>query len=177
LLVFSLNFAALSILFSLENQFEVITNVPVYDTQNDLTSDRLLAQLPLYTGDARNAYLRFSAFDFVFPLVADIFLAVVWALLLRLNTWTIAQKLLVQNLPLFPLSVTLWDCLENLSLLAVLNAGTPPNQMWINAALFFKWLKLTWLTVNGAVTAVLLLMLVLNLIYRLLKQRQRSLLG
>lgn len=169
LLVFILNAAAFGILFSLEDQFEAITGIPVYDTQNDLTPDRLLQQLPLYTGEARSAYLRFAAFDFIFPLVAAVFIAVLWALLLRLNRWRITQQLLLWNLPLVALLVTLWDWLENVSLLMILNTGTTSGQTLVDAALLFKRLKLLFLMLNGTLTGVLVVLLVLQVTYRIVR--------
>lgn len=166
LLVIVCNFASFGILFGLEDQFEAITGVPVYDTQNELTAELLREQLPLYTGAARDAYLRFAAFDFVFPLVAGIFVAVVWTLLLRFNRWRFAQRLLLWNLPLFPLLGTGWDWLENVSLLTILNAGSAPSQSLIDTALLFKRLKLLWLSLDGAGVGVLGMLLVLNMIYR-----------
>ncbi|MBC8099534.1 MAG: hypothetical protein H7Y11_08825 [Armatimonadetes bacterium] len=166
-LVVVLNFSAFVILFGLEDQFEALTAFPVYDTQNDLTAEALLTQLPLYQGEARSAYLRFAAFDFVFPLVAGLFVAVLWALFLRLNTWRIPQRLLALGLPLFPLIVTVWDWLENVSLLVVLSAGASPDPAFINAVLLFKRLKLAGLALSGAGTSLLLLLLLLNVLYRL----------
>jgi len=174
LLVFILNMTAFTVLFSLEDQFETISNVPVFDTQNELTANILIQQLPLYRGDARSAYLRFAAFDFVFPLVAGLFLSVLWALLLRLNTWQGLQRFLLWNLPLFPLVGTAWDWLENVSLLILLNTSPDSNQVWIESALFFKRLKLIWLTIDGAITGLLLTLLLLNGIYRLLQRHTNS---
>lgn len=171
LLVFSLNFASFGILFSLEDQFEAITHVPVYDTQNNLTSELVLEQLPLYTGEARDAYLRFAAFDFVFPLVAGVFVTLMWILLLRLNTWQLPQKLLLWNVPLLALLGTLWDWLENVSLLMILSADSIPSPALIDAALLFKRLKLTWLSLSGTVIGVLIILLALNVIYRMIRHQ------
>lgn len=163
-LVFALNFAAFSILFALEDQFEALSGVPTFDTQNDLTATLIREQLPLYVGEARAAYERFAAFDFVFPLVAGIFIAVIWALLLRINRLPLAARLLAWNLPLFPLIGTLWDYLENLSLLTILNAGATLSPTMIDAALLFKRLKLTWLFATGPITILLLVLLIIGVV-------------
>jgi hypothetical protein len=169
-LVFVLNFAAFTVLFALEDQFEALAGVPTFDTQNDLTAARLIEQLPLYQGEARAAYMRFIAFDFVFPFVAALFIAVLWTLFLRLNTWKIAVRLLAVGTPLFAFIGTLWDYLENVSLLTILNTGA--SQTWIDLALMFKGLKLTWLFLNAPITAVILGLLIANVIYRVLRARQ-----
>jgi hypothetical protein len=166
LVVFVLNLVSFGVLFSLEDQFEALSGLPTFDTQNDLTQSMLVQQLPAYTGEARSAYLRFAAFDFVFPLVAGIFLSVLWALLLRLNRWPLFQRLLHWKLALFPLLGTLWDYLENMSLLTILNTGLDVSPLWLDAAILFKQLKLTWLSSNGVVTGILLVLLLLNWGYR-----------
>jgi hypothetical protein len=169
LLVIVLNFAAFGILFSLEEQFEALAGVPTFDTQNDLTAATLRAQLPLYTGDARDAYLRFIAFDFVFPLVAGLFSAVMWALLLRANNWPLAARLLRWNLPLLPLLGTLFDYAENVGLLLILNNGAADGL--VAAALTAKQLKLTMLAITGAGSGALLVFAAANWLYRLTRAR------
>ena len=57
-LIAVLNAAAFAALFALEDRFEVITGVPVFDTQNGLTPAALVKQLPLYQGEALTAYLQ-----------------------------------------------------------------------------------------------------------------------
>lgn len=164
LLAFLLNSAALLILFNLEDQFEALSGVPTFDTQNDLTQALIVEQLPRYQGDALAAYLRFAAFDFVFPLVGGIFIAVIVALLLRLNTRPYAQRLLGWGLPLLPLLTTGWDYLENVSLLAILTGGAAPTLM--SAALLFKQLKLAFLSASGPLVIVLAALLAIDLIRR-----------
>lgn len=161
LLAFVLNFAAFSVLFSLEDQFETLSGgVPTFDTQNELTQGLILEQLVLYQGETRSAYLRFALFDFVFPLVAGIFLVLICTLLLRLNSWSFAQRSLHLGLPLFPLLSTLWDYLENVSLLSILQFGASP--LLLDAAILFKRLKLLFLILNGPLVALLIVLLVAN---------------
>ena len=47
-LVAALNAGAFAVLFALEDRFEAITGLPVFDTQNYLTPAALEQQLPLY---------------------------------------------------------------------------------------------------------------------------------
>lgn len=170
LLALILNFAAFSLLFALEDQFEVFSGgVPTFDTQNDLTQTLILEQLPLYQGEARAAYLRFAAFDFVFPLVAGIFLVLIYTLLLRLNTWSFAQRLLKWRLPLLPLLGTLADYGENVSLLSILQLGASP--LLLDAAILFKRLKLTFLFISGPLAMLLTVLLIGNVIYRVFRAR------
>ena len=149
-----LNALSLAALFALEDRFEATTGLPVFDTQNSLTSVALLEQLPLYEGEARAAYLAFAAFDFVFPFVAALFLAVTWALLLRVTPWRLTQRLLACGLPLYAFLGTGFDYLENLGLLSVLVMDTP-SAFAVDAAVLFKRLKLTTLALSSALTVVL----------------------
>lgn len=171
-LVLLLNFAAFNILFALEDTFEAASGVPTFDTQNDLTPARLLEQLPLYTGEAREAYLRFSAFDFVFPLVAGTFLVVLWTLFLRANTWAFAGRMLRATLPQAAWFATIFDYMENFSLLTILNTSGTPADTLVNAAITFKQLKLAMLTASGAVSMVLLVLLVANVVTRLTQRHK-----
>jgi hypothetical protein len=174
-LAFILNFASFAILFSLEDRFEALTGVPVYDTQNDLTRETLREQLPLYVGEAREAYLYFAAFDFVFPFVAGVFVAVIWTLLLRLNTFPLAQRMLRWGVPLLALTVILFDWMENVSLLAVLQTGG--SSVSVDAALVFKQLKLAGLFITGPVSLVLTVFLMVNMISRFSRTRSTFTLG
>lgn len=169
-LTFVLNIISFQVLFALEDRFEALTGAPVLDTQNGLTIVTLLEQLPLYRGAAYGAYLRFAAFDFVFPFVSALFLAVLWALLLRWNGGRIAQRLLSWNLPLLPFLATLFDWLENVSVLLVLGTASPPGQL-LHAVIVCKRLKLTSLTVIMAIT---ILLHVLLLGYKLAELRRKA---
>jgi hypothetical protein len=154
LLVLALNMASFTILFALDDRFEALTEIPVFDVQNNLTAETLRAQLPLYVGEARDAYLAFAAFDFVFPFISALFLAVLWALLLRVNRAALSQTLLRWNFPLLIFLVTLFDYGENIALLTILFAGAPP--LAVDAALLFKALKLNGLAISGMISIALL---------------------
>jgi hypothetical protein len=166
ILIIALNFAAFGILFALEDRFEALTNQPVFDTQNDLTASRLLDQLPLYQGEARAAYLQFVAFDFLFPAIAGVFVAVLWTLMLRVNTWAFPRHLLRLGLPLFVFMGTFWDWLENITFLLILGSEGTPSVNLVEAALLFKRLKLAWLFLNGPITLLVIGLLLGNLVQR-----------
>jgi hypothetical protein len=155
LCVFTLNFINFQILFWLEAQFTAITHLPVFDTQNDLTAQRLVAELPLYQGEAQTAYLWFAAYDFVFPLVAAFALALLWAWLLRNLTWRIGALGIAWNVPLWAFFATLFDWGENIALLSVILTNGGIGDGGISAALGFKQLKLTTLTLSAVVSFLL----------------------
>ncbi|MDX2078473.1 MAG: hypothetical protein SFZ02_18725 [bacterium] len=160
------NVASFLILFSLEGRFEHITGQPVYDTQNDLTTSTLLEQLPLYEGEGRDAYNLFALYDFVFPFVAALFVAVTLTWLLSKNTFPIAQKLHQWNVPLLTFIVTIFDWLENISILTVISYGATAPQFWLDNAILFKRLKLITLNISFASMGLALGFLVVNLLYR-----------
>lgn len=159
-----LNITSFWVLFRLEDRFEALTGVPVFDTQNDLTVETLVQQLPLYTGSAYAAYLRFAAFDWLFPFVGALFLALVWTLLLRLNSGRIAQILLRWNLPLLPFLATLFDWAENITLLLVTGANTQPGPFLLSAAVVCKRLKLASLQVISALSLLLTALLIAQIV-------------
>jgi len=64
-----------------------------------------------------------------------------------------------------------WDWLENVSLLTVLSAAPTLSPAWIDAAILFKRLKLLWLSTNGAITVILVLLLAAHAFYRVIRQR------
>jgi hypothetical protein len=155
------NLVSFQVLFWLESRFTALTGKPVFDTQNDLTAAAIREQLPLYAGPARDAYLWFAAYDFVFPLLASISLVMLAAVLLRLNTFGFAQRLLALGAPLLFLFPTLFDWGENVGLLAVLGT-TAPSTAAIDTALVFKMLKLTSLSVSASVIGVLFVFALAN---------------
>jgi hypothetical protein len=173
-LILLLNYLSFRILFGLEDAFEVITGLPVFDTQNNLTAAALLQQLPLYNGAALTAYLCFAAFDWVFPFVAALFQAVLWALLLRTNRSSIAQRLLQLNLPMWAFVTTIFDYLENISLLAILAVGSTAGGWLADVAIVCKRLKLTGLGLSTAITTGLLAFSVGHWLYRIWRGRQHT---
>jgi hypothetical protein len=167
------NVISFQALLWLESRFTALTGKPVFDTQNDLTAAAIREQLPLYAGPARDAYLWFAAYDFFFPLLASISLVVLCAVLLRFNTFAPAQRLLALGLPLIFLFPTLFDWGENIGLLTVLSR-VPPSMAAINLALFFKVLKLTSLSVSGALIGILFVYAVINWGVRIVRHLRRT---
>jgi hypothetical protein len=152
----AMNLAAFQVLFALEAQFEAVSGRPTLDTQNELTAGALREQLPLYSGPAADAYMEFAAFDFVFPLVAGLTVAVLGTVLLRPNPSPRATSAIQLRLPLLLLLGTGFDYLENLAFLALL-AGDPgtPSDVLVALALTAKAAKLTMLAVSGAALVAL----------------------
>jgi hypothetical protein len=160
-----LNIGSFQLLFALEDRFEAAAGLPVFDTQNDLTPATILEQLPRYGGAARTAYAWFAAYDWVFPLLAALWLAVLWTWLLRTNSLPVARRLERWNLPVWGFAATLFDWLENIALLLIVYGGMTQVSV-LEAAIFWKRLKLAGLTASVLVTALLLILAVAGLGYQ-----------
>jgi len=153
----ALNFASLAILFQLEGRFMALTGTQVFDTQNGLTPALLLEQRALYAGEAREAYLRFAAFDFVFPFVAALALVTLWAFLLQRQPHPWLEALRQRRAYLVPFVVTLCDYGENVTLLRALEVADPARA---ELAIVFKRLKLVSLASTATVTWALVFFVV-----------------
>lgn len=154
-LMFALTGLSIVILFSIEARFEELTGSPVYDTQNDLTRDQIIAQRPLYEGEMLDVYWVFAAFDFVFPLVGGVFFTLLYAYFLRRVPWAWADGLWRGRFYLVALLVVVFDYLENVGFIATLLSGQPPSESAMQMALAFKQLKLLSLTLTSPIALAL----------------------
>ncbi len=150
LVMMLINLINFQLLFGLEDRFKALTGLPTYDTQNDLTATKLLDQLGLYQGDALAAYYRFAVYDFVFPSVAGLFVAVVVSWLLKRNPTPLAGRLLAAKVPLIVFVGTLCDFGENFGLLSILQIGAAVPDSVLQVTILFKRLKLAMLGVSAS---------------------------
>jgi hypothetical protein len=162
LTVLIVNFLSFNILFYLEDRFSKVSGIPTFDTQNSLTPELLRNQLPAYTGEAKTLYLQFSTFDFIFPFIAALFLAVLWTVLLRFRSTEFTKRLLRYNLPLLAFLGTLFDYLENIFLLLIVNGDANPANTLVSLALWSKAGKLFVLNISGIVTLLLIVLTMVN---------------
>jgi hypothetical protein len=167
-------FVSLQVIFFLDNHFRSLTGQPVFDTQNELTSATLLQQLPLYIGEAKSLYIAFTAFDYVFPFVASVFIALLWALFLRLNTSALARAMIAWHFPAIPFVVTLADYGENICLLSTVLSMPTSENFVVLGAIAFKKLKLVSLALIGMTTLILAIALAINVITRRLSHSKDS---
>ena len=123
--VFAGFFGTLQALLRIGKRFpELAAGSVPFDLQNQLTVEQIFTQLAAYTEEAFQLYYVFAAIDFFFPLFAGLFLGATVAFLLRhaLPRWyAIAEQ---KNLFVLFLLATLFDWLENITLLSVI-AGYP----------------------------------------------------
>lgn len=157
LLVILVNSGSLLVLFWLEERFMALTGQPVIDTQNGITAAGVAEQIVLYSGEARSAYFAFAAFDFVFPFVGALVLAVVMSWLLRHNSTKLAERLLAWNMPLVVFMSTLFDWLENVSIVTTIGFGETAPAGLFTAVVVFKQLKLWTLSIGGGLVGLVFL--------------------
>ncbi len=157
-LVFAGFFGTLQALLRIAEHFaELAAGAAPFDLQNQLTVEQIFAQLAAYTEEAFRLYYVFTAIDFFFPLFAGLFLAATVAFLLRhsLPRWyAIAEE---KNLFVLFLLATLFDWLENITLLSVI-AGYPNELSTIaTLAVAAKMGKLAFVFLFQGLTLLLLI--------------------
>lgn len=128
-----------------------------FDMQNELKPAQIFAQLDGYTEQAFELYAIFQAIDYVFPVVAGLFLAAVCAFALRHASPALYQTAADKNLFLLLLVPTAFDFMENFSLLRVMTAWPEPAQLAANMAVFAKFGKLNSMNIAFVLTGTLLL--------------------
>ena len=157
-MVFAGFFGTLQALLRIADRFpERAAGAVPFDLQNQLTAEQIFTQLAGYTDEAFRLYYVFTAIDYFFPLFAGLFLGATVAFLLRhsLPRWyaTAEQK----NLFLLFLLATIFDWLENITLLSVI-VGYPNKLSTIaTLAVAAKMGKLGFVFLFQALTLVLLL--------------------
>ncbi len=157
-IVFAGFFATLQALLRIGDRFpERAAGAVPFDLQNQLTAEQIFTQLTGYTDEAFRLYYVFTSIDYFFPLFAGLFLGATAAFLLRhsLPRWySIAEQ---KNLFVLFLLATLFDWLENITLLSVIVGY--PNEFSTMAvlAVFAKMGKLGFVFLFQALTLVLLL--------------------
>ena len=128
-----------------------------FDLQNWLTVEEIFAQLPNYTDQAFTLYFVFASIDFLFPLFAGLFLAVLWAWVLRHTQPRWYDRALQSNLFVLLLIPTIFDWVENVMFLSLILSW--PNELMLaaQAGVLAKKAKLvtTWMA-QGSTALILL---------------------
>jgi len=158
LLIFIGQFGTMRILTSITEEFPLVTagDVP-FDMQNTLQSGQIFSQLEGYTDRAFDLYMRFQAVDYFFPLFAGLLLATICAFSLRMASPRLYAVASQRNLFVLLLIPTVFDWLENLSLLYVVNAWPSQADLAANFAVAAKMAKLGSTGIAMLVTLALLL--------------------
>jgi len=127
----------------------------VFDLQNGLTADQVLAQLPGYTDAARALYLQFTAIDYLFPFAASLFLAATAAFCLRRTFPGAYAVALARNLLPLLMVAALFDWAENVAALTAIQSWPDTTPAMATAVVVAKRLKLAFTVAGQAVVGVL----------------------
>ena len=158
LLIFLGQTGSLQLLARITRQFPAVAaGAEPSDMQNELTDGQIFTQLEGYTAEAFDLYAQFQLIDYFFPLFAGLLLATVCAFSLRIAAPRLYATAEQNNLFLLLLVPTLFDWLENISLLRVVTAWPEQAQLAANFAVWAKMGKLSTMSVAFAVTGALLL--------------------
>lgn len=151
-------FASMRGLNAITTRFPDITagDIP-FDMQNTLTPQQVFSQLEGYTDEAFTAYYQFQAIDFVFPLLAGLFLAAVCAFGLRHAAPSWYAVAVAKNLFVLILLATLFDYLENVHLLWAVSAWPEQVQLAAQLGVWAKMAKLSCMAVGFGLTGIFLL--------------------
>ena len=121
------------VFFNIREVFEPIVGAPMFDFQNDLTVEKIFAQLPNYNESAISLYNAFVFVDFFFPFFAALVLAAAGAFAIRRlsSKWYDA----INDRSLFALFFipTLCDWAENIFAIAVVNSY--PDELTLAATM------------------------------------------
>lgn len=157
LLLFLGFFGSLQALMFIGEKIAVQTGgYPPFDLQNFLTPEELLAQLPQYSDDAISLYLAFTTSDYLFPLFAGLFLATLWAFVLRHTKPRLYDTGVQKNRFVLLLIPTLLDWLENILLLTAIMMWPETPGMVAEAAVIAKQAKLVTTLIAQVSTGLLL---------------------
>ena len=157
-IVFAGFFGSLQVLLRIAGHFpEHAAGAVPFDLQNTLTAEQIFTQLAGYSGEAYRLYYIFTGVDYFFPLFAGLFLAATAAFLLRHSSprwYAIAEQ---NNLFVLFLLATVFDWLENITLLSVIAAYPNENHSIATLAVAAKTGKLGFVFLFQGITGLLIL--------------------
>ena len=128
-----------------------------FDMQNTLTPDQIFEQLAGWTDAAFSSYYLFQAIDFLFPLLAGLFLASVCAFALRHAAPGWYEVAVARHLFVLLLLATAFDYLENIHMLWAVIAWPEQVQVAAQLAVLSKMGKLASMGLGFAATGLFLL--------------------
>jgi hypothetical protein len=142
----------------------VIQGYPPPDLQSRLTRNDLLTQLPTYTAQSRGIYFyQFAPIDFIFPLLGSLVSEAAFLFLVRRVFPAQAGWFEQAGYGLFFIPA-LFDWLENIANLLLIGRYPPLWEIVAQAALQFKFLKLSALYLLQMSVVALLSLWLLRLV-------------
>ena len=110
------------VFFNINEVFEPIVGAQLFDFQNNLTVDQVFEQLPRYNDAAIALYYAFVFIDFLFPVFASLTLAAATAFAIRYLSSKWYEKIISLKLFAVYFIPAMFDWVENLSAITVINA-------------------------------------------------------
>ena len=110
------------VFFNIREVFEPIVGAPPFDFQNGLSVAQIFEQLPRYDESAISLYYAFVFIDFFFPVFASLTLGAASAFSLRYVSTKWYEKIDELNLFAIYFIPAMFDWIENLSAIVVINA-------------------------------------------------------
>ena len=127
-----------------------------FDMQSPLGADTLGIQLALLTPESLTAYTRFLAADYVFPPLAALFVALLWAALLNTLRAPGLDRMYAAGFWLVPFLAAGCDLYENALFYRIIAAAPQPLLDTIDTAVAVHRFKLAFLNALVVITAGLL---------------------
>jgi len=128
-----------------------------FDMQNALTATDIFIQLATYTDQAFELYMRFQVVDYFFPLFGGLMMATLCAFSLRALSAKAYAVIVEKKLLLLFLVPTVFDWLENITLLWAVTAWPDQIQIAATLAVTAKMAKLATLFISQPVALILLI--------------------
>lgn len=110
------------VFFNINAVFEPIVGAQLFDFQNDLTAEQVFEQLPNYNEAAIDLYYAFVFVDFFFPVFASLTLGAASAFAIRFLSSNWYEKLNGLNAFAIYFIPAMFDWIENISAITVINA-------------------------------------------------------
>ena len=118
--------------------------------------------------------MRFMVLDYIFPPLAAVFTALLWAWLLHLIRRQWVHRARDKKLVLFPFIAALLDWAENVGFLGTVLLY-PTRMDWLtSSAVFFRQLKLAAMGVSGVITVALICLAVIAIIKRMMQPEEKK---
>lgn len=162
-------------LIQISAQFAQVTNnFQPFDMQEKLSATEIESQLTSYTSESHKFYFRFFIADFFFPLLGGFFIATLASFSLRNLNLNQFHKLETSLGFMLFLSPTVFDWLENVSTIFLLQAYPPINSTFISIILFFKSAKFFTLFSFQGLAFLLLFLAIIKFVFKFFTEKKNQ---
>ena len=151
-------FGSLGFVFmNIDVAYQAIVGAPIFDLQNSLSVEQIFEQLKSVDESARSLYFAFAFVDFYFPFFAGLVMAAAGAFALRNLSDNWYGKCADRKLFAILLLPTVFDWLENIFALTVINSYPTELTTAANLLVLAKSAKLASIFLMQGIVGLLLL--------------------